>query len=173
MSFSLWFMSVFFSCMLFRGGGAVDKLFTFPWPIQQADPASGQQEPTGHHCNPSVSCPAHQCGGYSWNVKSCHTWFILLYQCYILMFVFQNEREQIMTTNCWLTQVWAVELLCLCCIFFKIKVFLRRVSFAGMEWLPFDVGSRGVWRDQKNSPSFPAYMATWHCPVQQVRNLST
>ncbi len=63
----------------------------------------------------------------------------------------------------WNFCVWVV-------IWINKYIFLNDVSFAGMEWLPVYVGSRGVWRDQESSPSLPAHMAAWHCPVQQVRH---
>lgn len=67
--------------MVCRGGGAVGELPTLPWSIQQADPASSQQEPAGHHCNPSVTCPAYQRGRY-FTLKD--AWSILYFKVKVL-----------------------------------------------------------------------------------------
>lgn len=153
-------MSVIFSCMLCRGGGAVDKLFTLPWPIQQADPASDQQEPAGHHCNPSVPCPAHQCGGLK-REKLPHIAYLIISMLYVNVCISEWKRadhdHQLLAysgmssgTFC----VWVVF-----SFFFKIKVFLRRVSCRyGMI-----TGWCGIQRSMKGSGKYAFLPSIYGC----------
>lgn len=50
------------SCLVCRGGGAAGESPVVIGPLQQADQASRQQQPTGHHLHPGVPRPADQCG---------------------------------------------------------------------------------------------------------------